>query len=122
MQINARLASSVSSGPSVPIVVAIGEAGDSVDVSTVGEGEGEKVVRKAVEMALAGNETALRLVVERLIPPVKERPIQLDLPGLGKGSDVAEASIAVLNSEGAVPVISYFTVSPANHRIRPIVK
>jgi hypothetical protein len=55
------------------------------------EAEGEKVVRKAVEMALAGNETALRLVVERLIPPVKERPIQLDLPRLGKASDVAEA-------------------------------
>jgi hypothetical protein len=55
------------------------------------EGEGEKVVRKAVEMALAGNETALRLVLERLIPPVKERPISLELPALGKASDVAEA-------------------------------
>ena len=55
------------------------------------EGEGEKVVREAVEMALAGNETASRLVLERLIPPVKERPISLELPALGQASDVAEA-------------------------------
>jgi len=55
------------------------------------EGEGEKIVRKAVEMAPAGNETALRLVLERLIPPVKERPISLELPALGQASDVAEA-------------------------------
>jgi hypothetical protein len=48
------------------------------------EGEGEKIVRKAMEMALAGNETALRLVLERLIPPVKERPIRLELPALGR--------------------------------------
>ncbi len=30
------------------------------------DGEGERVVRKAVAMALEGNETALRLVLERL--------------------------------------------------------
>jgi len=55
------------------------------------DGEGERVVRKAVEMALAGNETALRLVLERLIPVAKDRPISLDLPQLAKASDVAEA-------------------------------
>jgi hypothetical protein len=65
------------------------------------EGEGEKVVRKAVEMALAGNETALQLVLERLIPPVKERPISLKLPALGKASDVAEAVRRALEAVAA---------------------
>lgn len=55
------------------------------------DGEGERVVRKAVEMALQGNETALRLVLERLLPVAKDRPIRLDLPSLAKASDVAEA-------------------------------
>jgi hypothetical protein len=55
------------------------------------DGEGERVVRKAVDMALAGNETALRLVLERLLPVAKDRPISLDLPKLAKASDVAEA-------------------------------
>ena len=55
------------------------------------DGEGERVVRKAVDMALAGNETALRLVLERLLPVAKERPIRLDLPQLTKPSDVAQA-------------------------------
>ena len=55
------------------------------------EGEGERIIRKAVDMALAGNETALRLVLERLLPVAKDRPITLDLPKLAKPSDVAEA-------------------------------
>jgi len=55
------------------------------------DGEGERIIRKAVDMALAGNETALRLVLERLLPVAKDRPITLDLPKLAKPSDVAEA-------------------------------
>jgi hypothetical protein len=60
-------------------------------LQTLLDGEGERVVRKAVAMALAGNETALRLVLERLLPVAKDRPISLDLPRLANASDVAEA-------------------------------
>lgn len=55
------------------------------------EGQGERVIQKAVELALSGNETALRLVVERLLPVAKERPVRLNLPKLVNASDVAEA-------------------------------
>jgi len=39
------------------------------------DGEAEALTRKAVEMALAGDSTALRLCLERLVPPAKELPI-----------------------------------------------
>ena len=39
------------------------------------EGEAEALSRKAVELALAGDAGALRLCLERLVPPIKDRPI-----------------------------------------------
>jgi len=75
------------------------------------DGEGERIIRKAVEMALAGNETALRLVLERLLPVVKDRPIRLDLPQLAKASDVAEAV------RRAVEAVAAGEVTPAEAEI-----
>lgn len=43
------------------------------------DGEVEALTRKAVEVALAGDTTALRLCLERICPPMKERPIQTKL-------------------------------------------
>ncbi|MGH8577710.1 MAG: hypothetical protein ACREXX_13285 [Gammaproteobacteria bacterium] len=43
-------------------------------------GEAEGLPRKAVEMAVAGDVTALRLCLERLVPPCREAPVDLDLP------------------------------------------
>ena len=54
--------------------------------------EGEQITRKAVEMALRGDSTAMRLVLERLIPPPKERPVNLSLP---KVTTPAETTVAI---------------------------
>lgn len=43
------------------------------------DGEAEGLTRKAVEMALGGDTTALRLCLDRLCPPVKERAIDAEL-------------------------------------------
>jgi hypothetical protein len=40
------------------------------------------LTRKAVELVLAGDVTALRLCLERLVPPCREAPVTLDLPRL----------------------------------------
>ncbi|KAF0232767.1 MAG: hypothetical protein FD177_2249 [Desulfovibrionaceae bacterium] len=64
------------------------------------EGEGEALTRKAVEMALAGDTTALRLCLERIAPPAKDRTIDPDaveLPELLPENMIA-ASAAVLRS------------------------
>jgi hypothetical protein len=43
------------------------------------DGEAEQLTRKAVELALGGDTTALRLCLDRIIPPRRERPVSLPL-------------------------------------------
>ncbi|WP_260598296.1 DUF5681 domain-containing protein [Sphingomonas endolithica] len=64
-------------------------------------GEGEALTRKAIEMALEGDTVALRLCLERLVPPRKDSPITIDLPPVMTASDVVGASAAVLSAVGA---------------------
>ncbi|MBV8133968.1 MAG: hypothetical protein JO282_15855 [Alphaproteobacteria bacterium] len=42
--------------------------------------ESEALTRKAVEMALAGDPTAMRLCMERVLPPCRERTVKFSLP------------------------------------------
>jgi uncharacterized protein DUF5681 len=44
------------------------------------EGEPEAPTRKAVERALIGDPTAMRLCVERILPPCRERTVNFALP------------------------------------------
>lgn len=68
---------------------------------TLLEGEGEALTRKAVEMALAGDTTALRLCMERIASPVKDRPLpRIELPRLDKASDAPLAVAAVMSALG----------------------
>jgi hypothetical protein len=60
------------------------------------DGEAEALTRKAVEMALAGDVMALRLCLERLVPPRKERPLSFALPPLASVEDTAKAIGGVL--------------------------
>jgi hypothetical protein len=67
------------------------------------EGEAEALTRRCVEMALAGDATAMRLCLDRLLP--KGRPVRLDLPlrtleDLDRATDVISGALA----EGAVTV------------------
>jgi len=41
------------------------------------EDEAPRLVRKCIELALAGDTTALRLCLDRILPPVRDRPVQL---------------------------------------------
>jgi hypothetical protein len=43
------------------------------------EGEAEMLTRKAIELGLSGDTTALRLCLERLMPPRKDRSISFSL-------------------------------------------
>jgi hypothetical protein len=62
------------------------------------DGEGEKITRKAVELALDGDTVALRLCLERLIPPVRERRVSLNVPKLETAGDIARALGTLLDS------------------------
>lgn len=47
---------------------------------TLLDGEAEGLTRKAIELALEGNIQALKLCIERLVPPRKERIVDMKLP------------------------------------------
>jgi hypothetical protein len=54
-------------------------------------GEGEALTRKAVELALAGDPTALRLCLERIVGPYRERPVEFTMPPIRNAADLASA-------------------------------
>jgi hypothetical protein len=65
------------------------------------DGEAEGLTRKAVDMALAGDTVALRICLERLVPPRKDAPISIDMPTVKSAEDTVAASAAVLAAVGA---------------------
>ena len=59
------------------------------------DGEAEALTRKAVELALEGEGSALRLCLERIIPPRRERPVKLGLPAVRGAADLAGTMAAI---------------------------
>jgi hypothetical protein len=70
----------------------------SIAVDTLLDGQAEALTQKAVELALTGDTTALRLCLERIAPARKSRPIRLELPTIENAEDVAAAMSAVVSS------------------------
>lgn len=60
------------------------------------DGEADKLMRKAIELAMAGDAAALRLCLERLCPPRKDRPVQFQLPEMETAADAAKVTGALL--------------------------
>jgi hypothetical protein len=52
------------------------------------EGDAERLGRKAIEMALAGDTVALRLCLERIAPARKSSPVEVDLPPIASVADM----------------------------------
>ena len=62
------------------------------------EGQAEALTQRAVQLALGGDTVALRLCLERLVPPRKDRPVQFPLPQMSSAHDAAQAAAAVLEA------------------------
>jgi hypothetical protein len=75
-------------------------------VETLVDGSAEAITQKAVDMALEGDSTALRLCMERIAPPRKDAPVNFDLP---KMSNAQEASIA---ASGVLKAVSEGQLTP----------
>ena len=48
------------------------------------EGDAPDLVKKVIDKAREGDMQALKLCLERILPPVKDTPINVELPGIGK--------------------------------------
>ncbi len=68
------------------------------------DGEAEGLTARAVEFAHAGHATALKLCIERIIPPRRERAVRFLLPPIRSAADLAAAMGAVTAAvaEGAI--------------------
>ena len=62
------------------------------------EGEAEALSRKAVELALRGDVSALRLCLDRIVPPRKDRPVYFELPKMQEAKDAVSASAAIVGA------------------------
>ena len=65
------------------------------------EGQHVALTAKAVELALSGDTTALRLCLDRLAPPKRDVPIRMSLPLVRSASDTVIASSNVLAAVSA---------------------
>ena len=63
-------------------------------------GEAEQLIEKTIELGLAGDIHALRLCLERILPPRKDWPIHLSLPPTGDAQQVSAAISKILEAIG----------------------
>jgi hypothetical protein len=52
------------------------------------DGQAATIKRKAIELAKQGDLTALRLCLERIVPPRRERPLNFTLPEINSADHV----------------------------------
>ena len=62
------------------------------------EGEAEKLSRKAIELALNGDGPAMKLCLDRLLSPRRDRSISFDLPVIETAADLPKATEAMLRA------------------------
>ena len=65
-------------------------------VEAILDGEAEALTRKAIEMALDGDGPAMRLCLDRLCPPRKDRTISFTLPEIETAADLTKATRALM--------------------------
>jgi hypothetical protein len=62
------------------------------------DGEAEALTRKALDLALDGDPRALRLCLERIIPPRRQRPVRLGMAPVAVAADLSAAMAAITNA------------------------
>ena len=63
------------------------------------DGEANAITRKLIDKAMEGDTTALRLCLERLLPPRRGRPVAFELPAeIKTAADAVHASSLVLTA------------------------
>lgn len=64
------------------------------------EGSLEKICKKVEEEALNGNMQAAKMILERFLPPRKDRCIEIDLPSVHSFEDILNAVGYIVNAVG----------------------
>ena len=64
------------------------------------DGQASALTQKAINLALAGDMAALRLCLDRILPPRKDSPVAFDLPEIKTLNDAVPAMGAVVEAVG----------------------
>ncbi len=59
----------------------------SASLETLLDGQAEALTQKAIDLALAGDMAALRLCLDRILPPRKDRPVSIEMPTIDTAED-----------------------------------
>ena len=62
------------------------------------DGESEGLTRKAIELALGGDTTALRLCLERIAPPRKDAFVSFQMPEMMQAADASTAMAGIVHA------------------------
>lgn len=60
------------------------------------EGQAEAVTQRVVNAALEGDMAAIKIVIDRVAPARKSRPIRINLPAIGDAHGISQAQAAVV--------------------------
>jgi Family of unknown function (DUF5681) len=61
----------------------------------------EQLTRRAIELAKRGNPIALKLCLDRILPPRRDRAVTIDMPPVNSAADIASATTAILDAIAA---------------------
>lgn len=70
----------------------------TVALETLLDGQAQALTQKAIELGLAGDLTALRICMDRIIPPRKDRHVPFSFPKIGKAADAVTAAAAIVEA------------------------
>jgi hypothetical protein len=65
-------------------------------LETLLDGQATALTQKALDLALTGDMAALRLCLDRILPPRRDRPVTFELPTINSAQDAAATVSAVL--------------------------
>ena len=65
------------------------------------DGQANALTQKAIDLALGGDMAELRLCVDRILPPRKDRPVSFTLPTINSAQDAAAIVSSVLAAVAA---------------------
>jgi len=64
------------------------------------DGQASALTQKAIDVALTGDIPALRLCLDRILPPRKDNPVAFDLPEMKTLNDTVSAMGAIIKAVG----------------------
>lgn len=88
------------------------------------QGQVEELTQSAIDKALEGDTTALRLCLERIAPARKDAPVSFNLPPIETAQDASEAAQAVIRavSKGEVTPLEGATVMGLVEQFRRVLE